>query len=131
MSENETHDVDVIQGAFFLTRKKVLDEVGWYDESYFLDGEDIDLCWKIKQKGYRIVYYPEVSIIHLKGATKGKKLGFNQSLSRKERLRFKSSGVESMKIFYKKRLWKNYPLPLNLVVLFGIKLLKLIRFLKT
>ena len=34
--------------------KKVLDEVGWYDESYFLDGEDIDLCWKIKQKGYKI-----------------------------------------------------------------------------
>ncbi|KKR50751.1 MAG: hypothetical protein UT88_C0044G0002 [Candidatus Woesebacteria bacterium GW2011_GWD2_40_19] len=39
ISENITHEVEAIQGAFFLTRKKVLDEVGWFDEKYFFDGE--------------------------------------------------------------------------------------------
>ena len=37
-SPDKIHEVDVIQGAYFLTRKKVLDEVSWFDEDYFLDG---------------------------------------------------------------------------------------------
>src|SRR3972149_9899261 len=72
INENKIHNVDAIQGPFFLSPKKVLDEVGWFDEDYFLDGEDIDLCWKIKNAGYRIVYYPKIQITHIKGASKGK-----------------------------------------------------------
>ena len=72
VSHDETHEVDVLQGAFFLTRKKILDEVGWFDEDYFLDGEDVDLCWRIKEKGWKILYYPKVTITHFKGASKGK-----------------------------------------------------------
>lgn len=120
ISEDKTHEVDVLQGAYFLTRKKILDEVDWFDEDYFLDGEDIDLCWKIKEKGFKIIYYPEISIIHIKKATKKKE-------SPGKRLKFRMAGVNSMEIFYKKRLWKQYPFLLNLLVLLGIKLLKLIR----
>lgn len=130
LSENETHDVDVLQGAFCMVRKSILDQVGWYDEAYFLDGEDIDLCWKIKEKGYRIVYYPKVSILHIKGATKGKRLGLNKSLTPAERRRFVTAGIESMEIFYKKHLWEKYPYALNLFVLLGIKTMKFIRFFK-
>lgn len=127
MDENTIHEVDVIQGAYFLTRKKLLDEMAWFDEDYFLDGEDIDLCWKIKKRDFKILYYPEVSIIHVKGATKGKGRRNKKKVSLKERLKFRMAGVNSMEIFYKKRLWKQYPLLLNLLVLLGIKLLKLIR----
>ncbi|MBI2103660.1 glycosyltransferase family 2 protein [Candidatus Woesebacteria bacterium] len=118
--ENETHEADVLQGAFTLVRKKVLDEVGWYDEDYFLDGEDIDLCWKIKEKGWRIVYFPKASIIHIKKVTK----------SKFKNLRNIMSGVESMEIFYKKRLWNRYPLIVNLLVLFGINVVRAIRYIK-
>lgn len=124
--ENVTHEVDVLQGAYFLTYKKILDKVGWFDEDYFLDGEDIDLCWKIKQEGYKIIYYPEVKIIHVKGASKGKKKA-KKKVPLKSRLKFRMAGVNSMEIFYRKRLWDQYPTVLNIFVILGIKLLKAIR----
>lgn len=130
LSENTTHEVDVLQGAFFLTKKKILDEVGWFSEDYFLDGEDIDLCWKIKEKGYSLFYFPEVSILHIKGASKGKKEGFNKNLTQLERKRIVGSGVDSMAIFYKKRMWNRYPFFINYLVVFGISIIKLIRTIK-
>ncbi len=123
-SPNETHEVDVIQGAYFLVRKKVLDDVGWFDEDYFLDGEDIDLCWKIKEKGWKIIYYPKVSITHVKKASKKK------PASKEERVRFIKAGVDSMEMFYRKRLWKSYPLALNLLVIVGTRLVKAMRAIK-
>jgi GT2 family glycosyltransferase len=127
ISEDEIHEVDAIQGAFFLTRKKILDEVGWFDEDYFLDAEDIDLSWKIKMKGYKIVYYPKVWVTHLKGATKGKNRNVKKYISLKEKLKFRLSGVNSMEIFYRKRLWKKYPPVLNYLVLLGINVIKILR----
>src|SRR6266404_3380438 len=67
-SPDEIQEIEALQGAFFLTRKKILDEVGWFSEEYFLDGEDIDLSWKISQTGSKIIYYPKVSILHIKKA---------------------------------------------------------------
>lgn len=129
--ENEIHEVDAIQGAFFLTRKKILDSVGWFDEDYFLDAEDIDLSYKIREKGYKIFYFPQVDIIHYKGASKGKIKGIaKQKLSLSEKVRFKLSGVNSMEIFYKKRLWHKYPELVNWMVVLGINVIKYIRFLK-
>lgn len=128
--EDEVHEVDVIQGAFHLSPKKVLDEVGWFSEDYFLDGEDIDLCWKIRAKGYKIYYYPEVSILHLKGASKGKNEA-KKKVPFASRLKFRMASVNSMEIFYRKFLWEKYPLIVNLLVVGGIKILKIIRFLKT
>ncbi len=130
ISEDETHEVDAIQGAFFLVRKKILDKVNWFDEDYFLDGEDIDLCWKIGKAGWKIIYYPEVSIIHLKGATKGKNKEVKKKAPLAERIKFRASGVTSMEIFYRKRLWSKYPLLLNLLIIAGIKCLKALRIIK-
>ena len=127
--DDQIHEIDAIQGAFFLTRKTILDKVGWFDEDYFLDGEDIDLSWKIKDKGYKNVYYPKASILHMKGASKGKNKKIRH-ISLKEKLKYRMAGVNSMEIFYRKRLWENYPLLLNLFVLLGIRTLKAIRFIK-
>lgn len=132
ISPDETHEIDALQGAYFLTRKKLLDKVGWFDEDYFLDAEDIDLSWRIKKKGYKNVYYPKVSITHLKGYTKGKIENANKkNVPLKSKLKYRLSGVESMGIFYKKRLWLKYPIIVNLVVLLGINILKFLRFAKT
>jgi len=134
ISSDAIHEVDALQGAFFLTRKKILDNVGWFDEDYFLDGEDIDLSWKIKNDGWKNIYYPKVSIIHLKGATKGKnksRISDSQNnISFAEKRKYMMSGVNSMEIFVRKRLWKKYPLPLMLFVILGIKTLKTLRFIK-
>ena len=128
--EDATHDVDVIQAAFLMAPRKLLNELDWFDEDYYLDGEDIDLCWRIKNKGKRLVYYPKAKIIHLKGFTKGKNKKSKKKVSLAEKIKFRSSSVNSMEIFYRKRLWKNYPLLLNSLVIAGIKVLKGIRIIK-
>jgi GT2 family glycosyltransferase len=126
--EDEVHEVDALQGAFFMTRKKILDDVGWFDEDYFLDGEDIDLSWRIKEKGWKLVYYPKVKILHLKGASKGKLISRKRRrISLKEKLKIKLQGVRSMEIFYRKRLWRKYPIWVNILVLFGIRFLLFLR----
>jgi len=72
LDENKIHEVDAICGAFMFIPKKVLDETGFFDEDYFMYGEDIDLCYRIKHKGYRNFYYPEVTTVHLKGGSTSK-----------------------------------------------------------
>jgi GT2 family glycosyltransferase len=129
-SENVIQEVDVIQGAYFLTRKSLLDDVDWFDEDYFLDGEDIDLCWKIKRRGWKVIYYPKVKIIHHKGATKGKNKKAEKKVHLKKRIKFVMAGVDSMEIFYRKRLWNRYPLIVNYLVIFAIKTVKLTRLMK-
>jgi GT2 family glycosyltransferase len=124
-------EVDVIQGAYFMARRKILDTVGWFDEDYFLDGEDIDLCWKIKTAGWKIIYYPKVQVVHWKGATKGKNKQTKRNINLRDRLKYRLAGVRSMEMFYRKHMWKNYPLSLNYIVLVGIKLKKLQRFIFT
>jgi GT2 family glycosyltransferase len=126
ISSDTIHDIDSLQGAFCLSPKRLLDDIGWFDETYFLDGEDIDLCWKIHEAGYRIVYFPPVSITHIKGASKGK-IHTKIKRSVDSRKRFVLSGLASMEIFYRKHLWKRYPFFVNWLVLFGIRTLTLFR----
>ncbi len=63
-NHSKTQDVDLLVGAFLLMPKKVFDEVGGFDERYFLFMEDFDLCKTVREKGYRVVYYPEVEAVH-------------------------------------------------------------------
>ena len=67
LDENRTSEVDAICGAFMFIPKTVLDKTGLFDEDFFMYGEDLDLCYRIKQNGYKIYYYPEVTTIHIKG----------------------------------------------------------------
>ena len=127
---NKIQEVDAIQGAFFLTRKKVLDKVGWFSEEYFFNGEDLDLCWKIKKQDLKIIYYPNVFIYHLKGASTGKSKFWKPKIAPSHKLRVKMSAVEAMEIFYRKNLWPNYPLIVNWLVIAGIKTFKLFRWFK-
>lgn len=61
--------LDWVTGAFLLTRKKVLDEVGYFDEKYFMYTEEVDLCYRIKKAGWQVWYLPDWSILHLGGAS--------------------------------------------------------------
>lgn len=127
IDEDETHEVDAIQGAYFLTYKRLLDEVDWFDEEYYFDGEDIDLCYQIKKEGYKLVYYPEVETVHVKGVTKGKVKKYRKKIPLKQRLKLRMAGMNSMERFYRKNLWDRYPVFFNLFVILGIRIFKLIR----
>ena len=67
LDKEETHEVDVLAGAFMLLRRKTLDEIGLLDETFFMYGEDIDLSYRITKGGYKNYYYPKTRIIHYKG----------------------------------------------------------------
>lgn len=67
LDEHQTHEVDVLSGAFMFIRKSVLDQIGLLDEDFFMYGEDIDLSYRIVQAGYKNYYFPETGIVHYKG----------------------------------------------------------------
>ena len=119
---SKPHEVDAIAGAFFMVRKSVLEKVGLFDEDYFLYTEDLDLCFRIKKAGFKIMYVPEVKIIHYKGVTSGIK-EHSQEIStanEKSRKRAFNSFYETMIIFYKKHMERNYPFFINWLVYLGI-----------
>ena len=60
-------ETDVLAGAFMMVRRKVLEQTGGFDEDYFMYGEDIDLSYRIRQAGWKNVYFPECPILHFKG----------------------------------------------------------------
>ncbi len=67
LSNDETHQIEVLSGAFMLMRKAALDKVGLLDEDFFMYGEDVDLSYRIIKGGYKNYYFPDARIIHYKG----------------------------------------------------------------
>ena len=67
LDPGQTHEVDVLAGAYLMARKSLLDEVGGFDETFFMYGEDVDLSYRIQKSGYRNYYFAGTTIIHFKG----------------------------------------------------------------
>jgi len=61
----EPTEVDWITGAVLLLRKKALDQVGLFDERFFLYFEDEDLCARMWRKGWKVVYVPQAMAFHV------------------------------------------------------------------
>jgi GT2 family glycosyltransferase/lipopolysaccharide/colanic/teichoic acid biosynthesis glycosyltransferase len=85
LNSDQTYSIPAISGSFMMMKKEVLDQVGLFDEQFFMYCEDIDLCHRITQAGFKIYYFPETQIIHYKGeSTKKDNLDyvktFNKSL---------------------------------------------------
>lgn len=68
LDPDQLTEVDSLVGAFMLMRGQTLEQVGLLDERFFMYGEDIDLCYRIKARGYKIYYNPAVTVLHYKGA---------------------------------------------------------------
>ncbi|MBU2575531.1 glycosyltransferase family 2 protein [Patescibacteria group bacterium] len=60
-------EVGQVMGAFFLVRKEVFDKIGFLDERYFIWFEEVDFCRRVWQYGWKVVYYPNASIVHHHG----------------------------------------------------------------
>ncbi|MDH4222569.1 MAG: glycosyltransferase family 2 protein [candidate division Zixibacteria bacterium] len=65
----QTRKVDCVPGTSLLVRKKAVQEVGLLDENYFMYFEDTDWCYRITRAGWKVVFLPEVKVIHLGGAS--------------------------------------------------------------
>jgi hypothetical protein len=64
---NDERNVDAISGACMMVRREVIDRIGLLDEKYFMYGEDIDWCYRIKRDGWQIRYLPTAEITHFAG----------------------------------------------------------------
>lgn len=114
VDENKTCVVDCIMGAFMMLPKNVIETVGLLDEDFFMYGEDIDWCYRIKQSGYQIMYYPEVRIFHHKKAS-----GIG-----KRNPKVIAAFYDSMGIFYHKHYQDKYNALTKWLVITGTGILK-------
>ena len=69
---HKTQDVDSIMGAFMFIRRELLDQIGLFDERYFIWFEEVDYCKMAHDAGWKIRHYADVEILHHKGHTFGK-----------------------------------------------------------
>jgi N-acetylglucosaminyl-diphospho-decaprenol L-rhamnosyltransferase len=66
---DEPAEVDSVVGAFMMVRAEAAGQVGLLDEAFFMYGEDLDWAYRIKSRGWKILYNPEVVVLHHKGAS--------------------------------------------------------------
>ena len=64
---------DWVSGACILTRRKAIDDVGLFDEEFFMYWEDVDLCKRMWDNGWKVAYFPKASIIHHVGGSSKKR----------------------------------------------------------
>jgi N-acetylglucosaminyl-diphospho-decaprenol L-rhamnosyltransferase len=67
----ESGPVDAVNGAFMLMRRAAFDEVGPFDEGFWMYMEDLDLCYRFAQAGWVTWYDPTATVVHVKGGTTG------------------------------------------------------------
>jgi GT2 family glycosyltransferase len=73
LDPDQSYPIDSLVGAFMLIRREAIEQVGMLDEEFFMYGEDIDWCYRIKQAGWVNYYYPQTQIVHHKGASSRRK----------------------------------------------------------
>ena len=96
LNDNESHEVDVLAGAFMMVPKHILNEMGGFDKNFFMYGEDIDLSYRIQQAGYKNWYFADSCIIHFKGES-----------TKKGSLNYVKIFYKAMSIFVKKHYGSN------------------------
>jgi GT2 family glycosyltransferase len=102
-------DVDAISGACMLVRRTAIDQVGLFDEGYFMHCEDLDWCMRFRLAGWRVVFVPEAVVMHEKGVS-----------SRSRPVFVEWHKHRGMARYYRKFFTRRYPLVLLPCVLLAI-----------
>ena len=102
-------EVEAISGACMLVKREVMEDVGLWDEGYFLHCEDLDYCMRFRQKGWKILFVPDARIIHALG-------GCSQSC----RVFVEWHKHKGMLRFYRKFFHHQYPSVLMKLVVAGV-----------
>lgn len=119
---DKIHEIDACAGAYIMVKKEAGDQIGWWDEDYFWYGDDLDFCFRIKEKGWKIYYVPTVSVLHYKGVSGGiKKHSKHLTTADVETKKLATNArFEAMRLFYKKHYIKKYPKIITCLVMKGI-----------
>lgn len=72
LPDEGTYEVGSVNGAFMMCPRSALLRFGVFDEQFFMYGDDLDLCYRCKKAGFKVVYDGRVRLIHLKGASSSK-----------------------------------------------------------
>lgn len=119
LGEDEVGEVDALMGAFMMIPRTVVDKVGMLDEEFFMYGEDIDWCYRIKEAGYKIMYYPKEKIIHFKGSS-----------SKKKKAKTTYEFHRAMILFYRKHYNDKYNIFIKILVYIGVALRMILSMIK-
>lgn len=109
LDPDESYPIDCLVGAFMLVRRSAIEDAGMLDEEFFMYGEDIDWCYRIKQAGWDIYYNAETKITHYKGAS-----------SRRRPFKIVYEFHRAMYLFHCKHYAKHYSWMTNALVYTGI-----------
>ena len=109
LDEREMADVDSVVGAFMLLPHTLIDQIGGFDERFFLYCEDEDLCWRARQADWRVVYHPGVVVEHHKGSSTGQRP-----------VRTVWHFHRSLVLYHRKNIAPRYPMFVNAAVYAGI-----------
>jgi GT2 family glycosyltransferase len=102
-------EVEAISGACMLVKREAIDDVGLWDEGYFLHCEDLDWCMRFRQKGWKILFVPDAKIVHKRGTCSRTRPVFVEWHKHKGMLRF-----------YRKFFKHQYPGFLMWMVIIGV-----------
>ncbi|ANY74144.1 glycosyl transferase family 2 [Paenibacillus ihbetae] len=118
LDPDQEYPVDCLVGAFMLVRRETIEQVGGLDETFFMYGEDIDWCYRIKQAGWGIHYYPRTTIVHYKGGS-----------ARRRPFKIIYEFHRAMILFHRKHYRKKYNILVNGAVYAGVGLKMLLALL--
>ena len=130
---DEEHEIDACVLGFMLVRKTVFDQIQGFDEDYYRHGLDLDICYRIKESGHKIMYLPEFESGHLKTKVPGsrERLGVETKEKLSTKLTFVKSSTSAMRIFMRKNYHDKYSLPLLWFMVVGTYLLQVQRVVTT
>ncbi len=125
------HEIDLCISHFMMVNKLVYADIGYWDTDFFVFGEDVDFCYRVKQAGWSIMYLGHLEVLHYKGAGVGRKSSLDiktaSNTSSETRKRMKRATAEAMHMFYTKHYKDKYPVYLTFPILFAIGILGIIR----
>ncbi len=117
LSESESGKIDILAGAFMWMEKANYQEVGGFDEDYFMYGEDIDLSYKLLKKGFQNYFFAQTHVIHYKGESTQKDTKYLKNF------------YSAMRIFYIKHfkinVWIDYFMRGAILFWYGVTYLKM------
>lgn len=111
LDRNRNQEAESVSGSFMLMRREFFAELGGFDEDYFMYGEDLDLCWRVHEKGKRVLYCAEGTMLHHHG-----KCGRSD--------RQTAAFYDSMTLFYDKHLLSRYSRLTTAVIHTAVALLR-------
>jgi len=92
-------EVDWVPGAFSIIRADALHKVGYFDPEFFLYSEEVDLCRRIQNAGYKIFYWPDIVIIHIGGESSRQIKSLEMSSAGAQLIRWR---MRSTLLYYRK-----------------------------